>query len=159
MGQVHSHLSEEERQIIQIEIDNGTSIRRIAGLIGRHASTVSREIVLLQCLLGGFGSVFPQHPIEHIHTPTPSWTGSYTTPPSWKPANTTCANTRPSGSRPPKKKEQERHRQRPTSSTPVPAHNNTRYSNLQIISHCLVNQPAMPRFDGIAYFFGIQNVL
>ena len=101
MGQVHSHLSEEERQIIQIEIDNGTSIRRIAGLIGRHASTVSREIVLLQCLLGGFGSVFPQHPIEHIHTPTPSWTGSYTTPPSWKPANTTCANTRPSGSRPP----------------------------------------------------------
>ncbi|MDB6637787.1 helix-turn-helix domain-containing protein, partial [Bifidobacterium longum] len=101
---MHSHLSEEERQIIQIEIDNGTSIRRIAGLIGRHASTVSREIVLLQCLLGGFGSVFPQHPIEHIHTPTPSWTGSYTTPPSWKPANTTCANTRPSGSRPPKKK-------------------------------------------------------
>nr|WP_310590964.1 helix-turn-helix domain-containing protein [Bifidobacterium longum] len=82
LGQVHSHLSEEERQIIQIEIDNGTSIRRIAGLIGRHASTVSREIVLLQCLLGGFGSVFPQHPIEHIHTPTPSWTGSYTTPPS-----------------------------------------------------------------------------
>ncbi|MFQ9338932.1 MAG: helix-turn-helix domain-containing protein [Varibaculum sp.] len=58
LGQVHSHLSEEERQIIQIEIDNGTSIRRIAGLIGRHASTVSREIVLLQCLLGGFGSVF-----------------------------------------------------------------------------------------------------
>ena len=52
MGEVYSHLSEEERQIIQIEIDNGTSIRRIAGLIGRHASTVSREIVLLQCLLG-----------------------------------------------------------------------------------------------------------
>ena len=44
MGQVHSHLSEEERQIIQIEIGNGTSIRRIAGLIGRHASTISREI-------------------------------------------------------------------------------------------------------------------
>lgn len=44
MGHVHSHLSEEERQIIQIEIGNGTSIRRIAGLIGRHASTVSREI-------------------------------------------------------------------------------------------------------------------
>lgn len=43
--------------------------------------------------------------------------------------------------------------------TPVPFRNNTRYSNLQIISHCLVNQPAMPRFDGIAYFFGIQNVL
>lgn len=164
MGQVHSHLSEEERQIIQIEIDNGTSIRRIAGLIGRHASTVSREIVLLQCLLGGFGSVFPQHPIEHIHTPTPSWTGSYTTPPSWKPANTTCANTRPSGSRPPKKKnrngtgsvQRQARRCRPTI-TPVPFRNNTRYSNLQIISHCLVNQPAMPRFDGIAYFLGFKT--
>ena len=44
LGQVYSHLSEEERQIIQIEIGNGTSIRRIAGLIGRHASTVSYEI-------------------------------------------------------------------------------------------------------------------
>ncbi|WP_155272912.1 helix-turn-helix domain-containing protein, partial [Bifidobacterium longum] len=44
MGQVYSHLSEEERQIIRIEIGNGTSIRRIAGLIGRRASTVSRGI-------------------------------------------------------------------------------------------------------------------
>ena len=44
MGQVYSRLSEEERQVIQIEIGNGTSIRRIAGLIGRHASTVSREV-------------------------------------------------------------------------------------------------------------------
>ena len=44
MGQVYSHLSEEERRIIRIEIGNGTSIRRIAGLIGRHASTVSRGI-------------------------------------------------------------------------------------------------------------------
>ena len=66
MGQVHSRLSEEERQIIQIEIDNGTSIRRIAGLIGRHASTVSREIVLLQCLLGGFGSVFPLYFVKSV---------------------------------------------------------------------------------------------
>lgn len=100
--------------------------------------------VLLQCLLGGFGSVFPQHPIEHIHTPTPSWTGSYTTPPSWKPANTTCANTRPSGSRPPQKKknrngtgsvQRQARRCRPTI-TPVPFRNNTRYSNLQIITVC-----------------------
>ena len=44
MGQVYSHLSEEERRIIRIEIGNGTSIRRIAGLIGRRASTVSRGI-------------------------------------------------------------------------------------------------------------------
>ena len=44
LGQVYSHLSEEERRIIRIEIGNGTSIRRIAGLIGRHTSTVSRGI-------------------------------------------------------------------------------------------------------------------
>ena len=44
MGHVYSHLSEEERQVIRIEIGNGTGIRRIAGLIGRHASTVSREV-------------------------------------------------------------------------------------------------------------------
>lgn len=46
MGQVHSHLSEEERQIIQIEIGNGTSIRRIADLIGRHASIVCVQLVV-----------------------------------------------------------------------------------------------------------------
>lgn len=109
--------------------------------------------------VGRVRQCFPQHPIEHIHTPTPSWTGSYTTPPSWKPANTTCANTRPSGSRPQKKNrngtgsvQRQARRCRPTI-TPVPFRNNTRYSNLQIISHCLVNQPAMPRFDGIAYFW------
>ena len=44
LGQGYSHLSEEERRIIRIEIGNGTSIRRIAGLIGRRASTVSRGI-------------------------------------------------------------------------------------------------------------------
>ena len=44
MGEVYSHLSEEERQVIQIEIGNGTSIRRIGLMLGRNASTVSREI-------------------------------------------------------------------------------------------------------------------
>ena len=44
MGQVYSHLSEEERQVIQTEISNGTSIRRIAAMTGRNASTISREI-------------------------------------------------------------------------------------------------------------------
>lgn len=61
---------------------------------------------------------------------------------------------------PPKKKnrngtgsvQRQARRCRPTI-TPVPFRNNTRYSNLQIISHCLVNQPAMPRFDGIAFFW------
>lgn len=44
MGEVYSHLSEEERQVIQIEIGNGASIRAIAGMLGRSPSTVSREI-------------------------------------------------------------------------------------------------------------------
>ena len=44
MGEACSHLSEEERQIIQIEIGNGTSIRRIGLMLGRNASTVGREI-------------------------------------------------------------------------------------------------------------------
>ncbi|WP_370610438.1 helix-turn-helix domain-containing protein [Bifidobacterium longum] len=44
MGEVYSHLSEEERQVIQIEVGNGTSIRRIGLMLGRNASTVSREI-------------------------------------------------------------------------------------------------------------------
>ena len=44
MGKVYSHLSEEERQVIQIEIGNGTSIRGIGLMLGRNASTVSREV-------------------------------------------------------------------------------------------------------------------
>lgn len=43
MGEVYSHLSEGERQVIQIEIGNGTSIRRIGLMPGRNASTVSRR--------------------------------------------------------------------------------------------------------------------
>ncbi|EKE49718.1 transposase, partial [Bifidobacterium bifidum LMG 13195] len=44
MGEVYSHLSEEERQVILIEIGNGTGIRAIGAMIGRGPSTVSREI-------------------------------------------------------------------------------------------------------------------
>ena len=40
---VYSHLSEEERQVIQILIGNGTGIRAIGAMIGRSPSTVSRE--------------------------------------------------------------------------------------------------------------------
>ena len=40
---MYSHLSEEERQVIQIEMGNGASVRRMAMMPGRHASTVSRE--------------------------------------------------------------------------------------------------------------------
>ena len=44
MGKVNSHLSEEERQVIQIEVGNGTSVRKIARLLGRGPSGISREI-------------------------------------------------------------------------------------------------------------------
>ena len=43
MGQVYSHLSEEERQVVRIGMGNGASVRRMAMMPGRHASTVSRE--------------------------------------------------------------------------------------------------------------------
>ena len=93
MGQQYSHLSSEERILIEkLHCEQHLSIRRTAERIGRDKSTVSRELrrglwlasnengsyrpyrpkrledravdlgsvlVLLQCLLGGFGSVFP----------------------------------------------------------------------------------------------------
>ena len=64
------YLSQEERIQIADRLRLGDSIRAIARLLGRDPGTVSREVernrnpesggVLLQCLLGGFGSVFPQ---------------------------------------------------------------------------------------------------
>ena len=42
MGQVYSHLSEEERQVIRIEMGNRAGVRRIAMMPGRHASMFSR---------------------------------------------------------------------------------------------------------------------
>ena len=44
MGEACSRLSEEERQVIRIEIGNGTSVRRIGLMPGRNASAVGREI-------------------------------------------------------------------------------------------------------------------
>ncbi|WP_370539126.1 helix-turn-helix domain-containing protein [Bifidobacterium longum] len=44
MGKVYSHLSEEERQVIQIEVGNGTGVRKMARLPGRSPSGISREI-------------------------------------------------------------------------------------------------------------------
>ena len=41
MGEVYSHLSEEERQVIRIEIGNGTIICGIVLMLGRNASTVA----------------------------------------------------------------------------------------------------------------------
>ncbi|PKY88302.1 hypothetical protein CJ196_07385 [Bifidobacterium breve] len=44
LGQVYSHLSEEERQVVRIGMGNGAGVRRMAMVPGRHASTVGREI-------------------------------------------------------------------------------------------------------------------
>ena len=44
MGKQYSHLSSEERAVLQVERDNGTGIRAIARRLGRSASTLSREI-------------------------------------------------------------------------------------------------------------------
>ncbi len=44
LGEVYSHLSEEERQVIQIEVGNGASIRGIGAMLGRSPSSISREI-------------------------------------------------------------------------------------------------------------------
>ena len=41
---MYSHLSEEERQVVRIEMGNGASVRRMAMMPGRHASAVGREI-------------------------------------------------------------------------------------------------------------------
>ena len=43
MGEVYSHLSEEERRVIQIEIGNGAGIRGIGLMPGRNASTAGGE--------------------------------------------------------------------------------------------------------------------
>ena len=57
MGQQYSHLSSEERILIEkLHCEQHLSIRRTAERIGRDKSTV----VLLQCLFDRFGSVFPQ---------------------------------------------------------------------------------------------------
>lgn len=44
MGKHYSHLSFEERAVLQIEISNGASIRSIARRLSRSASTLSREL-------------------------------------------------------------------------------------------------------------------
>uniref|UniRef100_UPI00374EF378 IS30 family transposase n=1 Tax=Bifidobacterium longum TaxID=216816 RepID=UPI00374EF378 len=75
MGEVYSHLSEEERQVIRIEVGNGASIRRIGLMLGRNASTVSREIKR--------NTWFPSNenesyrPYRPKRLKTGSWTGRY----------------------------------------------------------------------------------
>lgn len=55
MGEVYSHLSEEERRVIRIEIGNGTIICGIVLMLGRNASTVG---VFCQVGVGRFGVSF-----------------------------------------------------------------------------------------------------
>jgi len=44
MGQKYTHLSAEERAKIEFEEGNGSSLRSVARRLGRHASSVSREL-------------------------------------------------------------------------------------------------------------------
>jgi len=44
MGKQYSHLSSEERALLQIEVGNGASIRSVAQRLGRSPSTLSREL-------------------------------------------------------------------------------------------------------------------
>lgn len=54
MGQQYSHLSSDERILIEkLHCEQHLSVRKIAEEIGR-------DNVLLQCLFDRFGSVFPQ---------------------------------------------------------------------------------------------------
>ena len=75
MGEVYSHLSEEERQVIQIEIGNGTGVRAMARMPGGNASTISREIKR--------NTWFPSNESESYRPYRPArlktgpWTGRY----------------------------------------------------------------------------------
>ena len=93
MGEVYSHLSEEERQVIQIEIGNGTSIRRIGLMLGRNASTVSREVRR--------NTWFPSNENESYRPYRPKrlktgpWTGRYyIAGPAQRKADRRCARPR-----------------------------------------------------------------
>ena len=44
MSRVYSHIGEEERQVIRIQVGNGATVRAIAAMPGRSASSISREI-------------------------------------------------------------------------------------------------------------------
>ena len=88
MGKVNSHLSEEERQVIQIEVGNGTSVRKIARLLGRGPSGISREIRR--------NTWFPSNESESYRPYRPKrlktgpWTGRYYTSPAPRSARPTA---------------------------------------------------------------------
>lgn len=75
MGAVYSPLSEEERQVIRIEIGNGTGIRAVGAMLGRSASTIGRQIRRNAWLpSNGNGSYRPYRPKR---LKTGPWTGRY----------------------------------------------------------------------------------
>lgn len=75
MGRGYMHLSEEERQVIQIRCGQGFSIRAIGRELGRAPSTISREIKR--------NTWFPSNESEAYRPYKPSrlktgpWTGQY----------------------------------------------------------------------------------
>ena len=75
MGKVYSHLSEEERQVIQIEIGNGTSVRKIARLLGRSPSGISREIRRNTWFPSNESESYRPHRPKRLKTGP--WTGRY----------------------------------------------------------------------------------
>jgi IS30 family transposase len=44
MGKSYCHMNAEERAVLQVELDRGTSLRAIARRLGRSAGTLSREV-------------------------------------------------------------------------------------------------------------------
>ena len=92
MGEACSHLSEEERQVIRIEVGNGASIRRIGLMLGRNASTVGREIERDAWFPSDEnGSYRPYRPKR---LKTGPWTGGYYTPPARRKAGRRRAEPR-----------------------------------------------------------------
>ena len=75
MGEVYSHLSEEERQVIQIEVGNGTSVRKMTRLLGRGPSGISREIRRNTWFPSNESKSYRPHRPKRLKTGP--WTGRY----------------------------------------------------------------------------------
>ena len=75
MGKACSHLSEEERQVIQIEVGNGTSVRKMARLLGRGPSGISREIRRNTWFPSNESESYRPHRPKRLKTGP--WTGRY----------------------------------------------------------------------------------
>jgi IS30 family transposase len=72
---VYSHIGEEERQVIQIEVGNGTPVRRIAAMLSRSASSISREIKRNTWFASNQNESY--RPYRPRRLKTGAWTGRY----------------------------------------------------------------------------------